>query len=51
MIIELSENKNSSTEMSCLTQSEIEIVKLIADGHSTKDIALKKHISFQKKDY
>ncbi len=46
MIIELSENKNSSTEMSCLTQSEIEIVKLIADGHSTKDIALKKHISF-----
>lgn len=46
MIIELSENKNSSAEMSCLTQSEIEIVKLIANGHSTKDIALKKHISF-----
>jgi DNA-binding NarL/FixJ family response regulator len=46
MIIELSENKNTSTEISGLTQSEIEIVKLIADGHSTKDIALKKHISF-----
>jgi DNA-binding NarL/FixJ family response regulator len=46
MIIELSENKKSPIEMSCLTQSEIEIVKLIADGHSTKDIALKKHISF-----
>ena len=46
MIIELSENKNMSTEISGLTQSEIEIVKLIADGHSTKDIALKKHISF-----
>ncbi len=46
MIIELSENKNSSTEISCLTQSEIEIVKLLADGLSTKDIALKKHISF-----
>ena len=46
MIIELSENKHTSTEMSGLTQSEIEIVKLIADGHSTKDIALKKHISF-----
>lgn len=46
MIIELSENKSTSAEMSGLTQSEIEIVKLIADGHSTKDIALKKHISF-----
>ena len=45
MIIELSENKNLSTEMSYLTQSEIEIVKLIANGHSTKDIALKKNIS------
>ena len=46
MIIELSENKHTSTEMSGLTHSEIEIVKLIADGYSTKDIALKKHISF-----
>jgi DNA-binding NarL/FixJ family response regulator len=46
MILELSENKNMSTEMAGLTQSEIEIVKLIADGHTTKDIALKKHISF-----
>lgn len=46
MILELSENKNSTAELSGLTQSEIEIVKLIADGHSTKGIALKKHISF-----
>ncbi len=45
MILELSENKNNYTEPSTLTQSEIEIVKLIADGHTTKEIALKKHIS------
>ena len=46
MILELSGNKNTSAEPSRLTQSEIEIVKLIADGHTTKEIALKKHISF-----
>ena len=46
MILELSGNKNTSAEPSGLTQSEIEIVKLIADGHTTKEIALKKHISF-----
>jgi DNA-binding CsgD family transcriptional regulator len=40
----ISGNKNTSTELSGL-QSEIEIVKLIADGHTTKEIALKKHIS------
>ena len=45
MIIEFSGNKNLSVEPSCLTQSETEIVKLIANGHSTKDIALKKNIS------
>jgi DNA-binding NarL/FixJ family response regulator len=46
MILELSGNKNMSIELSGLTQSEIEIVKLIADGLTTKEIALKKHISF-----
>ncbi|MDP3001892.1 MAG: response regulator transcription factor [Bacteroidales bacterium] len=45
MILELSENKNTSSEPSGLTQSEIEIVKLIADGYTTKEIALKKYIS------
>jgi DNA-binding NarL/FixJ family response regulator len=45
MILELGENKNTSAEPSGLTHSEIEIVKLIADGHTTKEIALKKHIS------
>lgn len=46
MILELRENKNTATEFSGLTQSEIEIVKLIADGHTTKEIALIKYISF-----
>jgi DNA-binding NarL/FixJ family response regulator len=46
MILELSEDKSINVEPSSLTLSEIEIVKLIADGHTTKEIALKKHISF-----
>ena len=46
MILELNKNNNTSTEPSSLTQSEIEIVKLIADGHTTKEIAMRKHISF-----
>jgi DNA-binding NarL/FixJ family response regulator len=45
MILELSGNKNTSVELSGLTQSEIEIIKLIADGYTTKEIALKKLIS------
>jgi DNA-binding NarL/FixJ family response regulator len=45
MILELSENKNTSSESSTLTQSEIDIIKLIADGYTTKEIALKKFIS------
>lgn len=45
MILELSGNKNTSAEPSVLTQSEIEIVKLIADGCTTKEIALIKHLS------
>ena len=46
MILELSENQDTPAGPSGLTRSEIEIVKLIADGCTTKEIALKKHISF-----
>jgi DNA-binding NarL/FixJ family response regulator len=46
MIIGLSENKHNLTESSNLTQSETEIVKLIADGYTTKEIAQKKYISY-----
>lgn len=46
MILELSDNHDTTPESSGLTRSEKEIVKLIADGHTTKEIALKKHISF-----
>lgn len=46
MILEFSGNKKTSVEPSGLTQSEVEIVKLISDGYTTKEIALKKHISF-----
>jgi DNA-binding NarL/FixJ family response regulator len=45
LVIEVSGNKISAAEMSDLTQSETEIVKLIADGYTTKEIAAKKHIS------
>ena len=46
MILELTDNLDTTPEPPGLTRSEIEIVKLIADGHTTKEIALKKHISF-----
>ena len=46
LILELSETKNSSVEPSGLTLSEIEIVKLVANGYTTKEIAQKKNISF-----
>ena len=46
MILELSENRSIPADSSGLTQSEIEIIKLIADGNTTKEIAMKKHISF-----
>ncbi len=45
MIIGIGENKNIPAESSSLTHSEIEIVKLIAEGYTTKEIALKRHIS------
>ena len=46
MLLEVSEKKNSYEETSQLTQSEIDIVKLIADGLTTKAIAERKNISF-----
>jgi len=46
MLLEKNEEKSSFVEPTSLTPSELEIVKMIADGYSTKEIALKKHISF-----
>lgn len=45
MIIGINENKGTPSEASNLTYSEIEIIKLIAEGYTTKEIALKRHIS------
>lgn len=42
----LEKNKNSLQEPSNLTASETEIVRLIAEGLTTKEIALQKHVSF-----
>ncbi len=46
IILEQNENRNATTESFCLTPAEIEIVKLIGNGFTTKEIAEKKHISF-----
>lgn len=47
MLLESSERKNTPSEPEKqLTCSEIEIVRLIADGYTTKEIALRKNISF-----
>lgn len=46
LIIEISESKNVPVENIHLTSSEIEIVRLIAGGMTTKEIAEKKNISF-----
>ncbi len=46
MLLEKNEDKSSIVEPTGLTPSEIEIVKMIADGYSTKEIAIKKHISY-----
>ena len=46
LIIQSGEEKNHASGPSGLTQSELEIVRLIAEGFTTKEIALKKHISF-----
>jgi len=46
MIIEMGESKVNNDEPSRLTSSEIEIVRLIAGGLTTKEIANQKNISF-----
>ena len=46
MIIEMGESKVNNDEPSHLTSSEIEIVRLIAGGLTTKEIANQKNISF-----
>ena len=46
LILDLSENKQVHEEPTHLTGSEIEIVRLIAGGLTTKEIANQKHISF-----
>ena len=46
LIIELGENRSVPEEPTHLTASEIEIVRLIAGGLTTKEIATKKNISF-----
>lgn len=46
LMLELGENKQVHEVPSALTSSEIEIVRLIAEGMTTKEIAHRKHISF-----
>jgi DNA-binding NarL/FixJ family response regulator len=46
MILEMGENKLIPEEPTHLTSSEIEIVRLIASGLTTKEIAIRKNISF-----
>ena len=46
MILELGETKLSAEDQKHLTVSEVEIVKLIADGLTTKEIAAKRNISY-----
>lgn len=46
LILELSENKSVPEEPTNLTSSEIEIVRLISGGLTTKEIARQKNISF-----
>jgi DNA-binding NarL/FixJ family response regulator len=46
IMIESSESKRSVHENTSLTGSEIDVVKLIAEGMTTKEIASRKHVSF-----
>ena len=46
MLFEATEKKSVIDETGQLTVTEIEIVRLIAEGLTTKDIAARKHISF-----
>lgn len=46
LFLDLSDNKGIPDDPKTLTPSEIEIVKLIADGLTTKEIASKRNISY-----
>ena len=46
LLFDTGERKNSTEETSQLTNAEIEIVRLIAEGLTTKEIAARKFISF-----
>jgi DNA-binding NarL/FixJ family response regulator len=46
LMIDLNADKQVGEETKSLTSSEIEIVRLISQGLTTKEIALKKHVSF-----
>jgi DNA-binding NarL/FixJ family response regulator len=46
LLFEVNEKKNNSEETGQLTVSEIEIVRLISEGLTTKEIASRKFISF-----
>ena len=46
LFLDLSENRYAVEDPKHLTASEIEIVKLIADGLTTKEIAAKRNISY-----
>ena len=46
LLFEVNEKKNNSEETGHLTVSEIEIVRLISEGLTTKEIASRKFISF-----
>jgi DNA-binding NarL/FixJ family response regulator len=46
LILDVSENKYTIEDPKHLTVSEIEIVKLIADGLTTKEIAARRNISY-----
>jgi DNA-binding NarL/FixJ family response regulator len=46
LFLELGENKYAVEDPKHLTQSEIEIVKLIANGLTTKEIAARRNISY-----
>jgi len=46
MLFEINEKKNSIEEPVKLTNTETEIVRLVAEGLTTKDIAARKNISF-----
>lgn len=46
MLIEKSERLQAEEESRSLTHSEIEIVRMIANGHTTKEIAKQRNVSF-----